>query len=106
MGSGLFSNFWKRDQPYSLLSKCVEIYHWRDGLQTNSEGESWMDESVVEARMADTMRNPTKLNWVLERMMKMRDPKGVYADGGCLDSTREYPKQIFPGSSELKLPPY
>ena len=106
MGSGLFSNFWKRDQPYSLLSKCVEIYHWRDGLQTNSEGEMWMDESVVEARMADTMRNPTKLKRVLERMMKMRDPKGVYADGGCLDSTREYPKQIFPGSNELRLPSY
>ena len=106
MGSGLFSNFWKRDQPYSLLSKCVEIYHWRDGLQTNAEGELWMDESVVEARMADTMRNPTKLKRVLERMMKMRDPKGVYADGGCLDSTREYPKQIFPGSNELSLPSY
>jgi hypothetical protein len=56
--------------------------------------------------MADTMRNPTKLKRVLERMMKMRDPKGVYADGGCLDSTREYPKQIFPGSNELRLPSY
>jgi hypothetical protein len=106
MGSGLFSNFWKRDQPYTLITKCVEIYHWRDGLQTNAEGELWIDESVVEARMADTLRNPTKLKRVLERMMKMRDPKGVYADGGCLDSTREYPKQIFPGSNELRLPSY
>jgi hypothetical protein len=65
-----------------------------------------MDESVVEACMVDTLRNPTKLKWVLQRMMKMRDPKGVYADGGCLDSTREYPKQIFPGISELNLPRY
>jgi hypothetical protein len=56
--------------------------------------------------MVDTLRNPTKLKWVLQRMMKMRDPKGVYADGGCLDSTREYPKQIFPGISELNLPRY
>jgi hypothetical protein len=51
--------------------------------------------------MADTMRNPTKLKRVLERMMKMRDPKGVYADGGCLDSTREYPKQIFPRQQRI-----
>jgi hypothetical protein len=106
MGSGLFSNFWKRDQPYTLIAKCVEIYHWRDGLQTNSDGELWMDESVVEACMVDTLRNPTKLKKVLQRMMKMRDPKGVYADGGCLDSTREYPKQIFPGINELNLPRY
>ncbi len=106
MGSGLFSNFWKRDQPYSLMSKCVEIYHWRDGLKINSDGELWMDETVVEACMADTLRNPSKLKWVLDRMMKMRDPKGVYEDGGCLDSTREHPKQIFPGSSELSLPRY
>jgi len=106
MGSGLFSNFWKRDQPYTLIAKCVEIYHWRDGLQTKSDGELWMDESVVEACMVDTLRNPTKLKKVLQRMMKMRDPKGVYADGGCLDSTREYPKQIFPGINELNLPRY
>jgi len=106
MGSGQFSNFWKRDQPYSLIIKCVEIYHWRDGLKTNSDGELWMDETVVEACMADTLRNPTKLKWVLKRMMKMRDPKGVYENGGCLDSTREYPKQIFPGSNELNLPQY
>jgi hypothetical protein len=52
------------------------------------------------------LRNPTKLKWVLQRMMKMRDPKGVYENGGCLDSTREYPKQIFPGSNELNLPHY
>jgi hypothetical protein len=37
-------------------------------------------------------------------MMKMRDAKGVYQSGGCLDATREYPKQILPGSCELQLP--
>ena len=105
MGSGLFSNFWKRDQPYTLLSKCVEMFHWRDGLKTNAAGEAWIDESVVDACVADTLRNPSKLKSVAERMMKMRDPKGVYAEGGCLDSTREYAKQIEPGHFELNLPP-
>ena len=106
MGSGLFSNFWKRDQPYTLLSKCVEVFHWRDGLKTNAAGEAWIDEAVIDACVADTLRNPSKLKSVAERMMKMRDPKGVYAAGGCLDSTREFPKQIYPDHCELKLPPF
>ena len=106
MGSGLFSNFWQRDQPYTLLSKCVEVFHWRDGLKINAAGEAWIDEDAIAACVADTVRNPSKLKSVAGRMMRMRDPKGVYADGGCLDSTREFPKQIFPDHCELQLPPF
>ena len=39
-------------------------------------------------------------SWVIY----MRDPQGVYAEGGCLDATRECPKQIHPGACELVLP--
>lgn len=104
MGGGLFSNFWKRDQPFTLTAKCVEIYHWRHGLKLDEQGQPWIDEAVVEARVADTLGNPFQLKQVLGRMMRMRDPKGVYAQGGCLDATRERPKQIHLGSSELVLP--
>ena len=27
LGGGLFSNFWKRGRPFTLIEKCVEIYH-------------------------------------------------------------------------------
>jgi hypothetical protein len=37
-------------------------------------------------------------------MMRMRDGKGVYADGGCLDASRECPKQIHTTACELQLP--
>jgi hypothetical protein len=104
MGEGLFSNFWKRDQPFTLLSKCLEIYHWRDGFKTHENGEAWMDEVVVEACVANTLQQPDKLEAVLSQMMRMRDPKGVYAEGGCLDATRECPKQIHPTHDELVLP--
>jgi hypothetical protein len=104
MGGGLFSNFWKRDQPFTLQAKCVEIYHWRHGLKKNEQGEPWMDEAVVEACVAATRANPAQLKQVLSRMMRMRDPQGVYAEGGCLDATRECPKQIHPGACELVLP--
>ena len=106
VGSGLFSNFWKRDQPFTLESKCIEIYHWRDGVQTNAEGELWLDEAKVEACVHDTMQEPNKIKQILDRMMRIRDPKDVYASGGCLDATRECPKQIFPTAIELVLPQY
>ncbi len=104
MGGGLFSNFWKRDQPFTLTTKCVEIYHWRDGLQINSQGEAWMDERIVEACVADTLANPLKLEKVMALMMRMRDDKGIYAEGGCLDASREHPRQIDPSACELQLP--
>ena len=104
MGGGLFSNFWKRDQPFTLAHKCVEIYHWRHGLSTNSQGEAWIDESIVEARVKQTMQDPQESQKVLALMMRMRDGKGIYANGGCLDASRECPQQIHPSACELKLP--
>ena len=104
LGGGLFSNFWKRDQPFSLTTKCVEIYHWRDGLRTNQNGEAWIDESIVSACVQDTLQDVQKLERVLGVMMRMRDGKGVYANGGCLDASRECPQQIHPSHCELQLP--
>jgi len=104
VGSGLFSNFWKRDQPFTLESKCIEIFHWRDGVQTKADGELWLDEAKVEACVHDTMLQPDKVKLILQQMMRIRDPKDVYAEGGCLDATREYPKQIYPSDLELILP--
>jgi hypothetical protein len=76
VGSGLFSNFWKRDQPFTLQSKCLEIFHWRDGVQTNAAGELWMDETKVDACVQDTLHNPDKLQNILHQMMRIRDAKG------------------------------
>jgi hypothetical protein len=104
MGGGLFSNFWKRDTPYTLESKAIEIFHWKDGAYTDAQGELQMDESVVEARVAQTEANPSTRTQVLERMLRMRDPKGVYAEGGCIDTTREYPKSVSREHCELLLP--
>ena len=104
MGGGLFSNFWKRDTPYTLESKAIEIFHWKDGAYTDAQGTLQMDETVVEALVAQTEANPAARTQVLERMLRMRDPKGVYAQGGCIDTTREYPKSVSRGHCELVLP--
>ena len=106
MGSGLFSNFWQQDKPYTLVNKCVEIYHWRDGVYVDDQGQLQMDEKRVEAFVAQTLNDPAALADVLERMTRMRDPQGVYAQGGCIDTTREHPKQVHASSCDLVLPPW
>ena len=104
LGGGLFSNFWKRDQPFTLESKAIEIYHWRDGVHTDAQGQLQMDENVVDQRVAQTLADPQTTQRVLERMLRMRDAKGVYAEGGCLDTTRECPRSVSRDQCELVLP--
>lgn len=104
LGAGLFTNLWKCEQPYSLSSKCVEIYHWRHGIYRDEGGELQMDETIVEAAVRKTMSDPVELEHVLERMLRLRDPSGVYAEGGCIDTSREYPRCVCPATAHINLP--
>jgi hypothetical protein len=104
MGGGLFSNFWKQHQPYTLVHKCVEIYHWRHGAYTDAQGQLQMDEAKVETLVDDTLRNPAELARVLSLMTRMREPQGLYGQGGCIDTTREHPKHVSAHSCDLTLP--
>ncbi|OZI75024.1 hypothetical protein [Bordetella genomosp. 12] len=106
LGSGLFNNFWKRDQPYTLTHKCLEIFHWRDGARLNAEGKLFIDEDIVEARVAQTEADPAARQAVLERMLRIRDPQGVYAEGGCIDATRECARWVLPGHADIALPEF
>ena len=106
LGGGLFSNFWKRDQPFTLESKAIEIYHWRDGVHTAAQGQLQMDENVVDQRVAQTLADPQATHRVLERMLRMRAGKGIYAEGGCLDTTRECPRSVSRDQCELVLPTF
>jgi hypothetical protein len=54
----------------------------------------------------ETMQDPAKVQHILHQMMRIRDPKDVYAEGGCVDASRECPKQIYPTATELVLPKY
>lgn len=104
LGGGLFTNFWKCDKPYSMAAKCLEIYHWRDGTYRDADGNLKMNEEVVEQRVRATLQNPAEVERILPRMMRLRDPGGTYAEGGCIDTSREYPRWVCPGSSDIVLP--
>ena len=104
LGGGLFTNFWKRDQPFTLATKGVELYHWRDATYRHADGRLLVDDDVVDERVAQTLKDPEKVEFILERMLRLRDPGGVYAEGGCIDATRECVRMLRPGTSELSFP--
>ena len=104
LGGGLFTNFWKRDQAYTLTSKCLELHHWADGAVTDASGTLWMDESEVERLVAQTSVDPVTVEAILARMQRYREPSGVYVDGGCIDTTRECPRWVCPGTADLVVP--
>lgn len=104
LGSGEFPNFWQHDKPFTLQTKCVEVYHWRHGVYRDAEGELQIDEAIVERRVQETLGNPQALAQVFERMFRLRDPKGIYAEGGCMDTTRESPRWVRPSTTDITLP--
>ena len=104
LGDCLFTNFWKRDQTFSLTTKCLEMFHWRNATFQDNEGELRIDESVVEARVQATLKNPAEVAQILQKMERLYDPAGVYAEGGCIDISREYPRWVCPGTTDIVLP--
>ena len=94
LGGGLFSNFWKCDQAFTVLTKCIEIYHWRESAFQDAEGEMQMDETKVEQLVEKTLADPVACAKIYELMHRMRDPLNVYAGGGCMDATRETTKFV------------
>ena len=104
IGGGLFSNFWKRGRAYDMVSKCVELFHWRDGVRQDSSGRPYMDEAAVDQHVRASLEDPEKVHRILSRMYRLRDPQGVYAEGGCIDASREFPRHLCPGTADLDLP--
>ncbi len=104
VGGGQFNNFWNRKVPYTLTTKCLEIYHWRDAVVPRLDGTLTIDETIVSERVALSMDNPDESNAILDKMMRLRDPSGVYAQGGCIDRTRERLKWVGSATSDLVIP--
>jgi hypothetical protein len=104
LGGGQFSNFWQRDKPFTLVSKCVDMYEWRNGTAPDTDGQLQMDEELVERLVAKTMDQPAEVERITQRMFRLRDPTGTYAQGGCMDTSRESPRWVRPGTTDIVLP--
>lgn len=105
LGGGLFTNFWEQRKQYTLIEKCVEIYHWRHGLYQDAKGEACIDEERIKPMIAATLAQPQELSRIMALMTRYREPRGVYTDaGGCVDATREFARWVRPGTSDMLLP--
>lgn len=89
LGGGRFCNLWDRSRPYTLEEKCLEIYYWSQCVEVSPAGVPWMNEEVVKERVQLALNDPAIKHPILQKMMVYRDPAGVYADGGCIDLSRD-----------------
>ena len=105
IGAGLFNNFWKSNEPFTLQSKCLEIYHWRHGVELNQAGELCMNEDIVEHRVRQSCSLPGEVDAILDKMLRFRDPSGVYDQGGCIDASREHLRWVVPSTTNICIPP-
>ena len=104
LGGGQFTNFWTADPPYTLHSKCLEMFQWRHAAYTDAADEVRIDESVLEQRLQALATDPTQTAQILRQMLRLRSPPGAADPGGCLDASRESPRHVWPGSADLVLP--
>jgi len=102
-GDGRFTNFWIPERPFTLTTKCVEIHHWRHAAWRDAQGRMRIDEAEVERRVQATLADPEQTAAVIAQMERPREPRGVYRDGGCMDTTREFPRFIRPDSCDMVL---
>lgn len=103
LGQGMFPNFWKLNQPFTLQDKCLEIYHWRHGVKKDAKGELYMDEKVVERCVEESKQDPQRVQSIMSQMFKLRDPMDIYDAGGCMDATREMTRNVFGDFNQITL---
>lgn len=105
LGGGRFTNFWQPGRPYTLADKCLEIYHWRNGVRRDASGAECMDEHAVHSLVEATRAHPAEMSRILQLMQRFREPQGIYTSaGGCIDVTRECVRWVRPATSDLRLP--
>lgn len=99
MGGGQFTNLWDKSNPYTLETKCIEIYHWRHSVREDKLGGLEINEDLVKELVGQTLSSDVQVQNCIDVMMRYRDPQGVYEDGGCIDITRDTFRQVCPESA-------
>ena len=113
LGEGLFTDFWRPHSHYTFESKCLEIYYWREAVVPAADGaDVGIDEHIVWQKMDALLGGvaagqPDALaerERILGIMTRYRDGRGIYANGGCVDATREHLRWLCPDHSQIQMP--
>jgi hypothetical protein len=54
--------------------------------------------------VSTSMSQAAEVERITQRMFRLRDPQGVYAQGGCMDTSRESPRWVRPETTDIVLP--
>ena len=103
LGAGEFADFWRPGLTYTLTTKCLTIFHWRNAVVRDSAGENAIDETLVELHVAESLRDPSAMAAILQEMVRVQDPPDVFG-GGCIEPTRESPRFVGRLTEDLQLP--
>jgi hypothetical protein len=103
LGSGQFANLWNKSYPYTLEKKCVEIYHWRNGVRKDKTGRLEIDEDLLKELVYETLSSDFEVQKIMDLMMRYRDPQGVYGQGGCIDKTRDTFRWVYPHTTNIEI---
>jgi hypothetical protein len=57
----------------------------------------------VQALVSQSTKNNLVYDEILARMMRIRDGRGIYAEGGCIDATRDAIRWVCPETTDIKL---
>lgn len=103
LGGGLFADFWNTDNVFSLESKAVCVFHWRNATYRDPDGELQIDEARVKELVDQTLRNSEETELILEEMLRLQEPLGT-SGGGIIEPHREHPCHIHPETADVFLP--
>ncbi|MEI8381142.1 MAG: hypothetical protein WCJ09_13515 [Planctomycetota bacterium] len=103
LGSGKFADFWRRDRVFTLETKLVCVYHWRNAVFRDAAGELQIDEQKVDALISESCRTPRALEEILHETLRLQSQLGT-SGGGCIEPHRERPCLICPETTEVILP--
>lgn len=103
LGGGLFADFWNTDNVFSLESKAVCVFHWRNATYRDHDGELQIDEARVKELVDQTLQNTTETKRILREMLRLQKPLGI-SGGGIIEPHREHPCRIHPETADVVLP--
>lgn len=103
LGGDRFADFWRRDNVYTLATKCLTIFHWRNATYNSGKGELQVNEKRVEELVQKSLSDPHETETILDEMLQLQAPMDTFT-GGSIESHREFPRHVFRGSADIMLP--
>lgn len=103
LGGGLFADFWNTDNVFSLESKAVCVFHWRNATYRDHDGELQVDEAKVKELVEQSLADREETSRILDEMLRLQEPLGT-SGGGIIEPHREHPCHIHPETADVVLP--